>query len=320
MSTGRPPRAIIVETSRRRVDVTGSDRASYLEDVTSQSFTEAPTGTATSALVLDAHGAPQAAFEVAVLADRVALLAPDDTVAAFLVDVLGQRTFLLDAAFTLTGDLVASLRGEDAAEVAEAANLHVRADTVRPAGDEVAVLGVHGGVDLVGPPHAVREAIGALTAAGARPGGAADLEAWRVAAGVPGWGSEITAPHLPEEAGVLATHVHLGKGCYPGQEAVARMWMLGRPRRRLVQLEVTDDGRLTPGWHSGEGRRGAAVTSVSPDGLTALAYAPATVEAGQSLEGDDGVTAQVRRIVGADRVPAGHDPSVTRRRDRAGAR
>ena len=309
--------AVVVETPRRRVDVTGADRLRYLEDVTSQALLDASPGTATAALVLDAHGAPAAAFDVAVLADRVALLCPDDEVGSYAVDVLGQRTFLLDARFTATDDVVVEVRGDGAHAVADAANLHARPNTLRPAGSEVTVIGVVGGIDLVGPRGAVDEAVAALTAAGARPGTIEDREAWRVTAGVPAWGREITSPHLPEEAGVLASHVHLSKGCYPGQEAVARMWMLGRPRRRLATLVPRGDATLAVGWRAGEGRKAAEVTSVTPDGRRALGYVPAATGEGEVLTGADGVEVVVERVIGVEDAPPGHDPEVTRRRDRA---
>jgi tRNA-modifying protein YgfZ len=70
--------------------------------------------------------------------------------------------------------------------------------------------------------------VGRLRDAGAVDADDAQARSWRVATGRPAWGSEVAPPHLPEELGLLPTHVHLAKGCYPGQEAVARMWMLGR--------------------------------------------------------------------------------------------
>lgn len=316
MPTSHESDAVVIRTGQRRVDVTGADRLRYLDDVTTQRFEDASAGTATSALVLDAHGAPLACFDVAVLAERLALVAPDDEVAAYLTDVLGQRTFLLDVQFTITDDVVVALRGDGAEHVARGANLHVRPGTVRPAGNDVVAVGIAGGVDLLGPQDSVEAAVDALLAAGARRGDGRDLAAWRVAAGVPAFGSEITPPHLPEEAGILATHVHLAKGCYPGQEAVARMWMLGRPRRRLAVLDATGDGRLGTGWRAGEGRRSIEVTSTTPDGQLALAYVPTTATPGDVFTGDDGITARVRTLVGDDAVPPGHDPSVTRRRDR----
>ncbi len=310
---------VVIRTPTRRVDVTGADRLGYLEDVTSQTYQDASAGDVRGALYLDPHGAPLAMFDVAVLAERVALLVPDEDVATTLVEVLGGRTFLLDAAFELTDDQVLLLRAddgdspEDVEVVARSANLVARPRTVRPAGDGF-VIGRDDGVDVVGPAPLLDELTAALVDAGAREGGPEDLEAWRVAAGVPAWGSEVAAPHLPEEVGLLPTHVHLGKGCYPGQEAVARMWMLGRPRRRLAQV-VAKEGELAVGWQAGEGRKAVTVTSVDPaGGSRALAFVPGAAEPGESFTDDQGTTVEIVSLVGDDPNPPGHDPAVTQRR------
>lgn len=63
-------------------------------------------------------------------------------------------------------------------------------------------------------------------------------EALRIAAGVPRLGFETDHRTIPHEVGWLATAVHLQKGCYRGQETVARVHNLGRPPRRLVLLHV----------------------------------------------------------------------------------
>jgi len=65
-----------------------------------------------------------------------------------------------------------------------------------------------------------------------------ELEARRVAAGVPRWGREIDDRVLPAEAGLDATHISFEKGCYPGQEPVARLHFRGHPNRSLRVLEL----------------------------------------------------------------------------------
>jgi tRNA-modifying protein YgfZ len=223
------------------------------------------------------------------------------------------------------------LRGDDAEAHARATNLTARPGTVRPAGDGF-VVGREDGVDVVGPSVLLDELRAALIDAGARDGNQRDLDAWRIAAGIPSWGREVTAPHLPEEVGLLPTHVHLGKGCYPGQEAIARMWMLGRPRRRLALVEASG-GSLTVGWQTGSGRKAVTVTSVDPaDGRRALAFVPGDAGPGAIFgdgsgggdEGDGaddggtdvdgGIHVEVVRLIGDDPAPPGHDPAVVQRR------
>lgn len=308
--------AVTIRTHARRVDVTGEDRARYLDDVTSQQLVDVPSGEVRGTLHLDAHGAPVAMFDVAVLADRLVLIVPDDGVADTVVELLGGRTFLLDARFEARDDEVVALRGSDAATVAEAAGVVTAPGRVRVDGETLLVGRDGGAVDVIGPAAAIAAVVGRLHAAGATEGDDGDLVRWRVAAGVPAWGTEVSPPHLPEEAGLLPTHVHLAKGCYPGQEAVARMWMLGRPRRRLAVVAPAPGATVAAGWESGGGRRAVTVTSVSPDGDRALAFVPGDAAPGDAFTGDDGAGVEVVRVVGDDAAPPGHDPGVTRRRDR----
>lgn len=64
------------------------------------------------------------------------------------------------------------------------------------------------------------------------------LERARIEAGVPAWGKEIGETTLPAEAGLEATHISFTKGCYPGQEPVARLHHRGHVNRSLRVLEV----------------------------------------------------------------------------------
>ena len=63
-------------------------------------------------------------------------------------------------------------------------------------------------------------------------------EALRIAAGVPRIGLDTDHRTIPNEIGLLGVAVHLDKGCYRGQETVARVHTLGRPPRRLVRLHL----------------------------------------------------------------------------------
>jgi tRNA-modifying protein YgfZ len=64
------------------------------------------------------------------------------------------------------------------------------------------------------------------------------FERWRVEAGVPRWGREIDETILPAEAGLTETHVSFTKGCFPGQEPIARQRYRGKVNRRLRVLEL----------------------------------------------------------------------------------
>jgi folate-binding protein YgfZ len=90
-----------------------------------------------------------------------------------------------------------------------------------------------------------------------------ELELRRIEAGVPRWGHEIDERILPAEAGLDETHVSFSKGCYPGQEPIARLHYRGHANRELRVVEL------------GEGVEVERVTSEAtrPDGSrVALAY------------------------------------------------
>jgi tRNA-modifying protein YgfZ len=70
---------------------------------------------------------------------------------------------------------------------------------------------------------------------------AEELERWRIEAGIPAWGRELDERVLPAEAGLDETHVSFSKGCYPGQEPIARQRYRGKVNRRLRRLDVTGE-------------------------------------------------------------------------------
>jgi aminomethyltransferase len=67
---------------------------------------------------------------------------------------------------------------------------------------------------------------------------AGELERARIEAGVPAWGKELDETILPAEAGLDVTHISFTKGCYPGQEPVARLHYRGHVNRKLRVLDV----------------------------------------------------------------------------------
>jgi folate-binding protein YgfZ len=75
--------------------------------------------------------------------------------------------------------------------------------------------------------------------------GEEELERWRIEAGIPRWGREIDERVLPAEAGLDETHISFSKGCYPGQEPIARQRYRGKVNRKLRVLDV--EGDATPG-------------------------------------------------------------------------
>lgn len=150
---------------------------------------------------------------------------------------------------------------------------------------------------------------------GRRLAGALAWEALRIEAGRPRWAREADARAIPHELDWLRTAVHLTKGCYPGQETIARTLNLGRPPRRLTVLQL--DGLVgdlpRPGASVRMGERAVGtVTSVARHhelGPIALALLRRAVPAGEQLtveitEVDEatGETVPVGRVDAAQEV------------------
>ena len=83
----------------------------------------------------------------------------------------------------------------------------------------------------------------------ARPDGdeasAEEVERWRIESRIPKWGAELDDSILPAEAGLEETHISFTKGCYPGQEPIARQHYRGKVNRTLRVLDI--DGDVAPG-------------------------------------------------------------------------
>jgi folate-binding protein YgfZ len=112
-----------------------------------------------------------------------------------------------------------------------------------------------------------------------------DLERMRILAGRPRWGLEIDDRVLPAEAGLDETHISFApeKGCYPGQEPVARLHYRGRANRELRVLEV--DGAPAPETEVFDGEKAVGRVTSSVPGL-ALAYVRTAVPLDATLTVD----------------------------------
>src|SRR6478736_3594424 len=118
--------------------------------------------------------------------------------------------------------------------------------------------------------------------------GAGDWEVARIEAGIPRFGREFGPDTMPAEAGLIERAVSFTKGCYPGQEPIARLHYRGHPNRglRVVAMEGSDlpvyDAELAL-----DGKAVGRVTSAAPDsahGVVALAYVRREVPADAALD------------------------------------
>ena len=142
----------------------------------------------------------------------------------------------------------------------ESAEIEVGGARLLAAGVAVPVSGF----DLLGPADELRAARDYLLRAGAVLAGSDAYETARVEMGTPRFGSDITPENFPAEAGILERAVSFSKGCYPGQETVARMRYRGHPNKTLHRLAVEGP---TPGANApifqGD-REVGRITSVTP--------------------------------------------------------
>ncbi|CAN5910613.1 folate-binding protein YgfZ [soil metagenome] len=277
------------------ISVTGADRLTYLHSLLSQDLEHARPGTVADFLYLDAKGTAVAEGRVVVRAGDVLLVTPQ-AVTASLADALGRFTFLLEAAAEdLSADWrMTSVRGPDTDDLPGARSQPM---TAAPHGDGIVVRDRSGGVDYLGPAAWVTERIGEL---GLPEAPLHDWERWRIRAAQPAWGREIAAGRRTQELGLLPTHVHLRKGCYPGQESIAKTYNLGRPRRALWVAEF--DAAVAENTPVQVGGKAGVITSAAPDGaqMVALALLPLTRD-GELPAGDldaEGVTGHVLHRVG----------------------
>ncbi|MEO8586547.1 MAG: glycine cleavage T C-terminal barrel domain-containing protein [Acidobacteriota bacterium] len=121
------------------------------------------------------------------------------------------------------------------------------------------------GYDVRLPSSLSKEIFLSLVSEGARKASGDELEALRIAAGIPRWGFELTEAVLPDEAGLRERgFISENKGCYVGQETVARIKTYGHVNRTLVLLTVSGGRPKTGEKIFLEGEESGTVTSAAP--------------------------------------------------------
>jgi folate-binding protein YgfZ len=203
-----------VDLSHRPVvRVSGPDRLAWLHSLTSQHLEHLAPGVATEALVLSPHGHVEHALSLV-----------DDGEATWAHVEPGSADGLVG--------YLDSMRFWSKVEVEDVSASYAVVLTPSP------VPGVPSRTTPFGSESFVARTDVETVLASADPAGVWALEALRVAAGRPRLGRETDHRTLPHELGWIETAVHLDKGCYRGQETVARVQNLGRPPRRLVLLHL----------------------------------------------------------------------------------
>jgi folate-binding protein YgfZ len=155
------------------------------------------------------------------------------------------------------------------------------------------------GADLLVPADGAAAVRDSLESAGVHEASAAAAEILRVEAGRPRFGAEMTTETIPQEAGINERAVSFTKGCYIGQETVARLHYKGKPNRYLRGLVLSARAQPGEAIRLGDrelGRVGTAVLSPAR-GPIALAIVRREAEPGASVEvGDSGAAAEVVEV------------------------
>lgn len=238
---------LVDRSDRDVVVVPGEDRLSWLHSLTSQHLDRLADGSGAEALILSPQGHVEHHLVLADLGGTTWADVEPGTGEA-LHTFLDRMRFMLRVDPRLLGDewAVLGLVGPAGADVltrtgipVPAAPYQVRAldrgfvRRMPPLGNGAAAV-----VDLIVPRRDLAATAERLISAGAAPAGFQAYEALRVEARRPRFGVDSDHRTIPNELSWLRTAVHLDKGCYRGQETVARVHNLGRPPRRLVLLHL----------------------------------------------------------------------------------
>jgi folate-binding protein YgfZ len=238
-----------VDLSHRGViRITGADRLSWLHSLTSQSLDHLPPYVSTEALVLSPHGHVEHALHVVDDGETTWITVEPGTAQALTAWLDSMRFLLRVDVADVTADW--AVVGEPSRTPSGSGQPVVWVDpwpAVSPGSVAYGPVADHPGVAW-----ALREVLipldelsGYLSAD--EQVGLWALEALRVEAARPRLGWETDHRTIPHELDWLRTAVHLEKGCYRGQETVARVHNLGRPPRRLVLLHLDGSDASLPG-------------------------------------------------------------------------
>jgi len=290
---------LVDRSERGKLLVTGADGAEYLQGQLTNDVEGLEPGDGQYAALLDRKGHMQAdmrvlrvaAEEIWVDTEAEALAAARRHLEMYSIgrdvkvsDVSGERAIL-------------SLIGPRSVEVAGTAALPEHScEVTTVAGVGCLAAGTRDGIDLIVDAAERDRLREALLAAGAVAVAPEAAEILRIEAGVPRFGAEMGTETMPAEAGIVEAAVSFTKGCYIGQETVARLHYKGRPNRHLRGLRLSAPAAPGTPLRLGEkevGRLGSS--AVSPAfGPVGLAILRREAEPGAELTvGEDGVTARV---------------------------
>jgi tRNA-modifying protein YgfZ len=296
----------VVDVSNRPVlRISGPDRLGWLHSLSTQQLERLAPGEGAQTLILSPQGRIEHHLTLTDDGDAIWAHVEPGTAAALLEFLTSMKFMLRVEAEDVSADYaVLSVLGPatpDRFDIAPRAQ--IRTD---------------GSTDLIVTRASLPEAVPRLRSSGAALAGMWAHEALRIAAGRPRLGLDTDHRTIPHEVGWIDTAVHLNKGCYRGQETVARVHNLGHPPRRLVLLHLDGSEDRLPA-HGSPVRLGDADVGIAGSsarhyelGPIALALVKRTVPAEATLQAD-GIAAAQEVIVPPD---AGANVQITLKRQR----
>lgn len=276
---------VVRDASLLRVE--GPDSAEYLHSQVTNDVEDLAAGEGTYCCLLDRKGHIQADMRILGTGDRSFLLVCEPTAIDGLEKHLATYSIGRDVTISRPEDALVSLVGPSAQVVAGVApgGEHASAPA-RVDGVDCLMVSTAGGIDVIAPVDRLERVTGALLAAGAEPVSEGSLEILRIESGRPGFETELATGPMPAEAGLVERAVSFTKGCYIGQEPVARLHYKGRPNRFLRGMKF--EGPVEAGnVVSNSERELGTVTSValSPvEGRIGLSILRREAEPGQIVE------------------------------------
>lgn len=296
---------LLDRSERGKLLVTGTEAADYLQGQLTNDVEALEPGDGAYSALLDRKGHMQGDMRVLRPGEGPDLLLDTEPQALGAVQrhlamyKIGREVDVVDVSAERA---LLSLIGPRAVEIAGSAALPENAcEEVTIAGTPVLAIGTLAGIDLICEAESRGRVTEALLAAGAAEVSPEAVKILRIEAGRPRFGAEMGTGTMPAEAGIVEQAVSFTKGCYIGQETVARLHYKGKPNRHLrgLKLSGTEGARAGDAIRLGEkevGRLGSA--GVSPAfGAIGLAILRREAEPGATVDvGEDGVTAKVTAL------------------------
>lgn len=259
-------------SERSKLRVSGEQGAWFLDQILTQAIEDIPPGGSRDAAMITVKGRMRFFFEIVVRAENDLLLHLEPGLAQSSLEELRRYVFATRVTLEdVTGEFALILvLAEPWREIAEETG--VDGLVLHP------TLSFGAEAGYVWAPEADRQLLmGRLAEAGVEKLTDAELEAIRIKGGAPRWGKDMDESTFPQEAGIDGRAVHYQKGCYLGQEAMAKIHFRGKVNRRLATLEG-DEPLSEGGEILVDGVKVGVITSAS--GTSALGYVKHTVQEG----------------------------------------